>query len=71
MAEKLTIQSMQQLAERHGGRCVSDVYVNKESKLLWQCAVGHQWKAVPHSVKRDSWCPFCAGLLSISENGTL
>lgn len=59
--KKLTIQAMRQLAENHGGKCLSDVYVGSESKLSWRCAKGHEWMAVHSHVRNGSWCPFCAG----------
>jgi hypothetical protein len=69
MSKKLKIQAMHELAERHGGRCLSDIYVNSQSKLLWQCAKGHQWTAIPTNVQRGHWCPVCAGVrkLTIEE----
>jgi hypothetical protein len=59
MPKKLTLQAMQQLAESHGGRCLSDTYVNSWSKLLWQCVKGHQWIATPNGIQQGSWCPVC------------
>jgi hypothetical protein len=56
-----SIERMERLAERRGGRCLSREYVNSKSKLQWQCEKGHCWRAVPVSVKRGSWCPACAG----------
>jgi len=64
---KLNIQEMQKLATEHGGNCLSNTYVNKDSKLLWECAEGHKWKATPGSVKRGSWCRRCAG----TEKGSI
>jgi len=64
--KKLTIQAMLQLAERHGGECLSDVYVNSKSKLLWQCAKGHQWKAAPYKIQYGSWCPKCSGNVKLT-----
>jgi len=61
MTKKLTIQAMQELAESRGGKCLSDVYVNANSKLTWRCAKGHQWTATPGNVQSGSWCPICAG----------
>lgn len=58
---KYTIADMQEIAKYRGGTCLSDVYVNKRTKLLWKCAKGHQWEAIPDSVNRGSWCPVCAG----------
>lgn len=59
---RVTIEEMQQLAASRGGRCLSATYVNMETKLLWQCAEGHQWEAKPHHIKDGIWCPMCARL---------
>ena len=55
-----TIQDMRRLAESRGGKCLSKSYVRQNSKLLWQCKDGHQWKAVPNSIKNGNWCPKCS-----------
>ena len=60
-ASKFTINDMQQLATRRRGKCLSSVYVNISTSLLWQCAHGHQWKATPDNIKRGKWCPYCRG----------
>lgn len=60
--KKLTIQAMILLAGKRGGRCLSTLYVNSTSPLLWQCSAGHQWSAVPASIRKGSWCPDCAGV---------
>jgi hypothetical protein len=60
--KKLTIHAMVSLAHGRGGRCISSLYVNSTSPLLWQCAAGHQWRAVPASIRKGSWCPACAGV---------
>jgi hypothetical protein len=58
---------MDSLASLKGGRCISMLYVNSVTPLLWQCGVGHKWKAVPASIRKGSWCPACAGV----KRGTL
>ncbi len=62
---KLTIEEMQKIALSKGGICLSEEYVNRVSKLLWQCKEGHQWQASAKHVKFGSWCPKCrnTGLL--------
>jgi len=67
--KKLTLQDMQMLASEHGGKCLSQEYVNISTKLLWECKKGHQWKAQPHNIKHGRWCPECAGIrkLTIKE----
>jgi queuine/archaeosine tRNA-ribosyltransferase len=55
-----TIDEMRNIAHSRGGRCLSTAYIRANAKLLWQCKEGHQWQALPNSVKRGSWCPVCA-----------
>jgi ribosomal protein L44E len=55
-----TIEEMQQIAENHGGKCLSGEYLGTKTHLLWECFFGHQWKANPVSIKyHNSWCPEC------------
>ena len=59
--EKNTIEDMHALAHAREGKCLSTVYVNKKTKLEWECQKGYQWKAMPASIGQGSWCPHCAG----------
>jgi len=56
---KLTIEQMQELAHEKGGKCLSKKYINVDTKLLWECKDGHQWKSIPYLIKNGSWCPKC------------
>ena len=60
-SQKLDIKDMIDLSERRSGKCLSNNYVNAHTKLLWECAEGHQWEAPPNSIQQGNWCPFCAG----------
>jgi hypothetical protein len=63
-----TIEDMHQLAKRSGGKCLSVVYHNSRTKILWECDKGHRWEAIPTSVARGSWCPVCRSTkLSIEQ----
>ena len=53
------IDLMNKIAEGHGGKCLSSAYVNMNTKLLWECAAGHQWEAIPSSMRQGIWCPTC------------
>ena len=57
----VSIEEMHLIAQERGGKCLSDTYINNNVKLSWECAEGHQWEAIPGSVRRGSWCPECAG----------
>jgi len=54
------IEEMQKIAESRGGKCLSEKYINVNTKLKWQCEKGHIWEAISSSIKRGSWCPICA-----------
>lgn len=53
------IEEMRKIAESRGGKCLSEKFVNVDTKLRWQCKKGHIWEAVPSSIKRGSWCARC------------
>lgn len=54
-----TISDMKQLAESHGGKCLSESYSGSDTRLLWECSHGHIWEAIPNDVQRGRWCPNC------------
>ena len=59
--QRLNIQEMRLTAARYSGECLSQEYVNAHTKLRWKCEKGHEWDAVPNSVRSGTWCPYCAG----------
>ena len=60
-SKKLTLEHMQTIAKSRGGKCHSKEYINNNTKLEWECAKGHRWKARPSSVKSGTWCSQCSG----------
>lgn len=63
--QRLELAEMQRFAARKHGRCLSPVYVNHRTHLMWQRSQGHRWMASPHNVRREgarqgTWCPTCA-----------
>lgn len=56
-----SIKKYDDIAKSKGGRCLSNTYVNNHTKLLWECANGHQFQAKPNSVQQGYWCAKCAG----------
>ncbi|PWK43230.1 hypothetical protein C7534_104409 [Pseudomonas sp. OV226] len=65
-----TIEAMQAMAQDRGGRCLSERYVNSQSKLKWLCSMGHSWLAAPAYVTQGTWCPQCARLNSCRKNSS-
>ena len=57
---RLSIEEMRRVAQKNLGRCLSEVYVNTQTHLLWECQEGHQWWALPNNVRSlGRWCPTC------------
>lgn len=57
------INELQELAKKMNGECLSVKYLGTNSKAKWKCEKGHEWEAVPKSIKKGHWCPFCNGRL--------
>lgn len=57
--QKDSIEHMQKIAKKKGGKCLSRKYVDNHTKLHWQCKKGHKWWAEPGNIKQDHWCPIC------------
>ena len=64
---KLTIEEMQKIAHKKGGKCLSKKYINAQTNLSWQCSCGHQWLAKPVNIKSGHWCLKCANLIPYTK----
>ena len=58
------LQTMQEHAEKLGGKCLSEKYMNSTYKLLFTCKEGHMWRARPLDImgkknRPGTWCPQC------------
>ena len=58
--KKLVLAEMKAVARKRGGLCLSEAYEHSNTKLHWRCAKGHEWAAVPSSIKSGTWCMQCA-----------
>jgi len=59
--KRKTINDAKGLAKQKGGMCLSRLYKNANSKLVWKCKNNHTWKTNYNSVQQGGWCPYCAG----------
>lgn len=61
--KKHTIEDAQKLAKKHGGKCLSKVYINNSLPLKWQCKNKHTWEGTIRSVIiKINFCPRCKRL---------
>lgn len=58
---RLSIMDAQVLADKYGGRCLSEHMENGQQSLHWCCADGHEWQASLSSMRsRRDYCASCA-----------
>ena len=57
---KHSIDDMDKLASLKGGICVSRIYKNRFTKLIWECNKGHHWESIPQTILQGRWCPYCS-----------
>ena len=64
---KPDIELLKAYASNKQGKLLTKIYKNNRTKMLWECAHGHQWEATAHAVVyQNHWCIYCT--LFKSEN---
>jgi hypothetical protein len=54
------LSELKKIAISKGGVCLSEYYGGIFIKCRFRCKKGHEWEAIPSSIKSgDSWCPKC------------
>lgn len=64
---KNSLLELQKIAIDKGGKCLSTVFINSKTHMLFECSKGHQWKAIPSNIKRGKWCRKCSKIGSIGN----
>lgn len=44
----------------YNGKCLSKIYKNSKTNLLFQCKYNHEWMATWSNIKKGKWCPECS-----------
>src|ERR1035438_2041622 len=61
------METLDNSEKNRGGKCLTTIYKDSLTKLEFECAEGHRWKATPNRVKNaDNWCPKC-GIKAAAE----
>ena len=59
----------QQIAESHGGKCLSTEYINNSTKMLFECKIKHRWWSRLNDIKDGGyWCRRCGILEGIKKS---
>lgn len=62
---RLTLHDCLEFAHNKEGKCLSNVYKNNITKMLWECENQHRWEASFNDV-RKCWCPKCSGVIIVT-----
>jgi hypothetical protein len=53
------LMTAKMIAENHGGKCLSNTFIQILFPMEWQCKKGHIWMAPLSRIKAGSWCEQC------------
>lgn len=54
------IKEYQLIAKKHGGKIISENFINTRNKLKVKCKCGREWMAWPDNLKKGHWCASCS-----------
>ncbi len=58
--QKLTLETMQELALSLGGECLSETYISAKTKMKFKCNFGHIFETTPDQIRsKNIWCTKC------------
>lgn len=54
------LDELRRIAVEHGGKCLSEGYINNKTKLRFRCEAGHEWNTAASKITSGHWCRLCA-----------
>ncbi len=57
---KKSLDEINNIAIKRGGKCISDIYINNRTYMIFECNNGHQWKSTSSNIKSGKWCKLCS-----------
>lgn len=66
-SKKLSLEDCKLSAKEKDGKCLSKEYINRETKMKWECKEGHTWETTFGQMKyRKHWCSICSGHIKLT-----
>lgn len=53
------LAKLRELARERSGECLSETYINSNSRILSRCSEGHVWSPTAAQLFSGQWCPRC------------
>ena len=67
-SKKLSLEDCQLSAKERDGKCLSNEYINRDTKMKWECKEGHIWEVAYNNIRKgNSWCPECGKISSANK----
>lgn len=61
------LQWLHNYAIERGGKCLSSEFINRKTRVKFECSQGHQWEVLPTIIMYEkTWCKKCAGLAPLT-----
>jgi hypothetical protein len=57
---KLDIDEAHKIALEREGKCVTETYINCDTRMEWICKEGHNFHSTLTDIKRGNWCQTCS-----------
>ena len=55
------MERIRKIAQTQEGECLSEVYINANTKLEFLCKEGHVFEKIPYNIEKGAWCNECNG----------
>lgn len=65
------LKEIQDIANTKGGLCLEQKYVSNISKMRFRCNEGHEFSAIPKTIRMGHWCPICTRYKLVDGLGEL
>ncbi len=53
------LAALRDVVRKQGGTLLTDIYINRSTKVQVACHHGHVWEAQPAKLHQGRWCPVC------------
>lgn len=57
---RLSIEDCHKTAKEKNGFCRTNTYINTQTKMMWECNLGHKWEANYGGIRQGNWCKVCS-----------
>ena len=64
-ANVFELENIKNIAVKNNGVCLSNIYINRNTKMKFRCENNHEWETMPCVIVKGGWCKKCSYKKSI------